>query len=497
MGSEQPGVLGEHSPSAVPVLSETDTAWQAFRETVRDLVMNLPTDPSVLAQIMSRTRGAVAANLRRLGWPEGGIDEALLTAYFELSRKSQTISDPTQVVPWLTSVAKRHLMRMSTSREMAVGLNQDLDEVAGRPVTVPPSDPAAFTGLLDYLAAGLADIELKIVQLLAAGHRAHELSALIKVTPKQVTWAREHAWRLIQGTEWDTRGRAAAIIADPQPEVWQQSIVENTIRTLPPRQREVLNYFIYGGMSPSAIAEQLGITPNSARVNLHQARQSLATRLQLSVATINDMLAVLGEIAVTGPDAVGAGVVTHLEMILIAFDIARLSQRSKRLRDSARDRLEEIVADVIPNPAGVVLAGDALLVLLPLDAWAPGFVPSLAMRTQRALEVNNARYADRLHLRVHVDVGIVNGGGRAFSSRLVIDQLRLIESDPVRNITNAAGSALAMFTSPRVHELTVRAPGHALPENMTFGDPITIVDKSNQTLKAWPLVVTASRAVSA
>ncbi|VVJ22634.1 Uncharacterised protein [Amycolatopsis camponoti] len=447
---------------------------------------------------MSHTRRVIAANLRRLGWPEDGIEDALLVAYFELSRRADTIGDPVQVVAWLTSVAKRHLMRVSTPRELSAGLSQDLDEVAGRPITHPVSDPAAFSGLLDHLKAGLSETELEVVQLLAAGWKVHEVAALVEIAPKQVAWARDHAWRLVQGTEWDTRGRAAAIIADPQPEVSQHSIVENTIRTLPPRQREVLNYAVYGGLSPSAIADQLGITPNSARVSLHQARRSLAGRLQLGLDTIDDMLAMLSEIAAAEPDTTSAAVVTHPEMILIAFDIARLSQRSKRQRECARDRLEEIVADVIPSPAGVVPAGDALLVLLPLDAWAPGFVASLAMRTQRALETSNTRHTDQLQLRVHIDVGVVNGGGRAFSSQLVINQLRLIESDPVRNVTNVVGGALALFTSPRVHKRTVSAPGHALPQNMAFGQPITVIDKSNQSLEAWPLVVTAaSRAMPA
>lgn len=119
------------------------------------------------------------------------------------------------------------------------------------------------------------------------------------------------------------------------------------------------------------------------------------------------------------------------------------------------------------------------------------------MRIQRALAADNARHADRLNLRVLVDVGIVNGGGRAFSSQLVINQLRLIESEPVRDVTNAGADALAMFTSPRVHELTIRAPSHALPENMAFGQPVTIVDRNNQTLQAWPLLVADRRARSA
>ncbi|WP_410607204.1 RNA polymerase sigma factor [Amycolatopsis sp. lyj-109] len=465
--------------------------------TLSELVRAVEGNDLVLRRIMALTWKPVASNLRGLGWPPDLHDDAILVAYHQLSRKSHTISDPTQVVAWLTSVAKRHIMRTVNSHEVAVGLNADLQRVACGPLTHGRSDLGLDSGLLEHLAEGLTDLDLEIVQHLALGFRSLEVAGILDVAPRQVLEVRERAKRLVQNTEWDPRSRTAAIIADPQPAAEQHSIVENAIRTLPPRQREVLNYNVYGGLAPCDIARQLGITANSARVSLHQARSSLADRLQLSPETIKDMLDLLSTIAASEPDGPDASVETHPEMIVIAFDVARLRQRSKRLREAAQARLGEIVADVLPGLAELLPAGDAVLVLQPLNTWAPGYVASLTMRIQRALAANNARHVDRLNLRVLVDVGTVNGGGRAFSSQLVINQLRLIESEPVRDVTNASAAALAMFTSPRVHELTIRAPGHALPENMAFGQPIIIVDKSYQTLKAWPLLVTDHRVRSA
>ncbi|MGW5724405.1 sigma factor-like helix-turn-helix DNA-binding protein [Amycolatopsis sp. NPDC003865] len=465
--------------------------------TLSELVRAVEGSDLVLRRIMALTWERVTSNLRGLGWALQLHDDAILVAYHELSRKSHTISDPSQVVAWLTSVAKRHIMRTVNSREVAVGLNADLERVGCGPLAYERSGPWRDTGLLEHLADGLTEREVAILHHLAAGFRPQEVAAQLNVRSKQVAEARNHALRLIQNTEWDLRSRTAAIIADPQPAAEQHSIVENAIRTLPPRQREVLNYNVYGGLAPCDIARQLGITANSARVSLHQARSSLAVRLQLSPETIKDMLELLATIAASEPDGPGAFAETHPEMIVIAFDIARLRQRPKRQREAAQARLLEIVADVLPGPAELLPAGHAVLVLQPRGAWAPGYVASLTMRIQRALAANNARHVDRLNLRVLVDVGTVNGGRRAFSSQLVINQLRLIESEPVRDVTNAGAAVLAMFTSPRVHELTIRAPGHALPENMAFGRPITIVDKSNQTLQAWPLLVADHQARTA
>ncbi|MFB9686034.1 hypothetical protein [Amycolatopsis plumensis] len=88
----------------------------------------------------------------------------------------------------------------------------------------------------------------------------------------------------------------------------------------------------------------------------------------------------------------------------------------------------------------------------------------MTMRIQRALATNDACHADRLNLRVLVDLGTVNSGRRAFSSQLVINQLRLIESNPVPRDHQRRAAALAMFTSPRVHELTIRAPVTRYPK---------------------------------
>lgn len=73
----------------------TGTTWRVPREVIRDLATSMPVDPSTLGLFISGTRRSVAANLRRLGWPEGRIEDAFEFAYVEPDRKvGTTISEP-------------------------------------------------------------------------------------------------------------------------------------------------------------------------------------------------------------------------------------------------------------------------------------------------------------------------------------------------------------------------------------------------------------------
>ena len=56
-------------------------------------------------------------------------------------------------------------------------------------------------------------------------------------------------------------------------------LVARLISRLPPRQREVLVLTAFEGMEPSEAATILGISAESARSNLHQARKWLRARL--------------------------------------------------------------------------------------------------------------------------------------------------------------------------------------------------------------------------
>jgi RNA polymerase sigma factor (sigma-70 family) len=68
----------------------------------------------------------------------------------------------------------------------------------------------------------------------------------------------------------------------PQPNVatWeQQREILRVLAVLPPRQRQVMAW-TFDGYSPSEIAEELQITPETVRSNLRKARRTLAAHLE-------------------------------------------------------------------------------------------------------------------------------------------------------------------------------------------------------------------------
>lgn len=62
-------------------------------------------------------------------------------------------------------------------------------------------------------------------------------------------------------------------------ERWEQRHdVVDRVRRLPPRQRQVMAWTLYG-YTPAEIAEQLGLPADTVRSNLYQARNTLKTQL--------------------------------------------------------------------------------------------------------------------------------------------------------------------------------------------------------------------------
>jgi RNA polymerase sigma factor (sigma-70 family) len=59
----------------------------------------------------------------------------------------------------------------------------------------------------------------------------------------------------------------------------QQHDLVRVLTTLPPRQRQVMAWYLFCSYTPTEIAEALGIQPSTVRANLRKARRSLAKRL--------------------------------------------------------------------------------------------------------------------------------------------------------------------------------------------------------------------------
>ncbi|UJW36895.1 sigma-70 family RNA polymerase sigma factor (plasmid) [Saccharothrix sp. AJ9571] len=415
------------------------------------------------------------------------IEDAVQYAYIELSQAAQTLHDPGQVLSWLITVARRYLAKAAEHTQWEVLLDPIDQSDALATVPAPAaSDPGALVNraaLLEYLRRGLSEADWRVVGLLAEEYSSSEVIKSLQVKSSRVEGVRDRVSRLLRGTAWEHYSPPPRmIIADPHQSVIEESMIENAIQRLPDRQREVLNYNVYSGMQPKQIAQQLGVTPNTARVNLCHARQSLAVRLGLSTKAVVNLLDKLSTVVQEQPLQHGAD-----EMIAAVFDVARFARRSPRDQEDARCRLRALVDVVLPEQALTTWTGDSLMTFVPVQAWRPGFAAALALRIHRHLIEDNVRCADQLQLRVLLDVDMVNVKAKAFSSRLAIDLLRISESDTVRASTTSSSGPLAVFVSERLHNSMMRG-GHALPPEWHFTTPLHIVLGPNRTRRAWQLM---------
>jgi RNA polymerase sigma factor (sigma-70 family) len=459
------------------------------REELTELVTDFG-DPEAQTRFYEITHRRLRRNLRVMGWPESAIDDVVPDAYLTLFRNASRLHSPSSSVAWLTTVAKRQLIKnaASTNRDVLVEDMTVFANLVDPSLASSPDVAVDGAALLEHLRTHLAEPDFTIVELLSSGYTSSEVLGQLGVRTSRLAELRARAQQALRETEWRHVSRPGRVIADPQPRPSMQSTLESAIRRLPDRQREVLNYRVYAGKTPKEIAAQLGITANSARVSLYQARESLAKRLMLSAGSVNDLLGQLSA-AVRKEPAVGD--VDATEMIAVVFDIARLAQRPSRAREPVRQRLRILIDRVLPEQALAADTGDAILVFVPMEAWRPGFTAALTMRVRRHLADDNARHRDKLHVRALLDIGRVNIKAKAFSSGLGINLLRISESDAVRQAAPSGMlDPLTVFVSDRVH--TAMQRGHALPENMCFTGPL-IVPNGRHSLTFWQLASTENR----
>ncbi len=447
-----------------------------------ELVANLG-DPRAQTRIYELTHLRLRATLQALGWAGQEIEDVLSDTYLALFRSAKRLHTPMSIVPWMTTVAKRQLMKNATSSGWQVQV-EDTSLFADMvdPSSMSSPDAAANAdALLEHLRVFLSPPDFRIVELLSAGFTPSEVTAELNIRTSRLAEVRERVRQLLRETEWRHINRPGRVVAGPK--LSRQSELENEILRLPVRQREVLHYSVYAGKSPKEIAVQFGITANSARVSLHQARQSLAKRLSLSSGSISGLLTQLSEVSIQPPPINGDDGST--EMIAVVFDVARLAQRPQRDRKPIRRRLQSLIDQVVPQQALATATGDSVLVFVPMEEWRPGFVAALAMRARRYLAEDNMRHSDKLHIRVLLDIGLVNIKAKAFSSALGINLLSISESNEVRQAAPPGlVEPLTVFVSDRIHTAMLR--GHALPENMHFAGPLT-VPNGRGSLTFWQL----------
>jgi DNA-directed RNA polymerase specialized sigma24 family protein len=123
------------------------------------------------------------------------------------------------------------------------------------------------------LIRSLSETDRSLVGLIYLGFKPAEVPSALKMP-------RASVYRHLKAIAAQVSGVPSLLdaLAALQPPEAGRPVPIEMITQLPPRQRQVME-LIEQGLSPSQVAHRLDITPNAARVTLHQARRKV-TRLQ-------------------------------------------------------------------------------------------------------------------------------------------------------------------------------------------------------------------------
>ncbi|MEU5847710.1 RNA polymerase sigma factor [Saccharopolyspora shandongensis] len=211
------------------------------------------------------------------------LDDAVTDAFMIARDSLGNLDNPDAVGSWLLTIAKRQLFRLRNNavrhrRRQLVQLPVGLDELADlvvAPATDQPETAAITDALRLHLAETLTHADFSMAQKLMDKDRV-TVSSLDK---RRGTIARSllaGGWRP-ESPRYIAVGHLPSAPSALQQEIWR----------LPTRQKQVLHLHVYRSLRPKEIAQSLFITPNNARANLCMARQKLAKRLSLDLATLD------------------------------------------------------------------------------------------------------------------------------------------------------------------------------------------------------------------
>lgn len=156
----------------------------------------------------------------------------------------------------------------------------------------------------------------------------------------------------------------------------------------------------------------------------------------------------------------------HTPRIGFVVDIVGFGMRDADDKHYAQQRLDAVVGRVLTD-LGVAAddtagtsAGDSKVVFLPVGADSSRMVPGMITAMCARLRQDNARYRDRLRLRMAVATGLLGPDGPlGLTGELIVDLHRLVDSPPLREaIERHVGADLAILVSRSLHDEVIR-PG--------------------------------------
>jgi hypothetical protein len=146
-----------------------------------------------------------------------------------------------------------------------------------------------------------------------------------------------------------------------------------------------------------------------------------------------------------------------------AIDVVGYGTRSEPLRQDIAVRLRSLVATVLDGigvaerDADVVDTGDGGMVFLPSATDPTRAFPRLLAETPAWLARDNARYRDRMRLRMAVSSGLLGRGPTGLTGPLLVDISRLLDSAALRQeVDRHRDSDLVVLVADALHNDVVR-----------------------------------------
>lgn len=145
-----------------------------------------------------------------------------------------------------------------------------------------------------------------------------------------------------------------------------------------------------------------------------------------------------------------------------AVDIERYSSRTSPEKTSVQDRLAALVREVLDDlhcpleRTDRQETGDGMNVFLPGDVELHRALPRLLVSWHEHLAADNARFRDRMRLRLSTAFGPVGLAALGFSGATIVEVSRLLNSDVLRDaLTDHPEADLAVLVSDQLYEYVV------------------------------------------
>jgi hypothetical protein len=176
-----------------------------------------------------------------------------------------------------------------------------------------------------------------------------------------------------------------------------------------------------------------------------------------------------------------------------AVDVVSYGQRTEQAQQRLRDRLQALLSQVVTDLGDAVDevdhdsgAGDGTVVCLPARGDPTMLLPTVLRSAATRLAADNAVHGDRIRLRMVVGSG--PAGGNSLAGPLVINIIRLVDSEPLRRAADTNEDADLVVLVLGMAEGRVLAPGY-LP---VTADRVRLVDLAmkESVQRAWLWVST-------